>query len=407
MSRERRAVGLLIGAWFVAACSTPVSPTPVASAPPITSPSTSPIAIASPSPVPLSPLPSEAAAHLTWTKAKTNLPPRVANTGLRLAVRSAGSPRYVGVDAFYEVWTSDDAATWKLAAKDSAAVPGPWTIAIVPFGGQLVAFDRFIDYLRVQENGPYDLLSDGKTWLSTSGREWLNHPSPFAFVRAIVDGDRLVATGGVRGDYEPTFATSIDGVTWTVEPPSGDTWTGNASCWWSISDLAGSAADGYIVGAYRYGPQGTACEPDTAATRPLLWRSSDLRSWQPVLEPTAACARVYDVLHGERGFVAVGTNATGAASGQATDCAWVSRDGITWAMATVPPPVVTTGAQQLGVAPDGTFLAYGDEIWESTDGLQWYLSAPATNLYVYQVAGDLAVGCSKDKTCSSLRITAP
>jgi hypothetical protein len=407
MTNGRRVGGLLVGLAFVASCATPPSPGPSHSGP-ATSPAPTLAATHSPAPAsepPAStaPLPTETAAHLAWTKAKTNLPPRVANTGMHTAMRSAGAPRYIGVDAFHEVWSSDDGVTWDLDKKDLGSAPGPWTIAIHPFGNQLVAFDRFLDYMSFDDRGPFDALSDGKTWLSDDGQEWTSHASSFVFVDGIVDGTHLVATGGIPGEYEPTFATSTDGVTWTEVSPGDQAWRGDPSCWWTIRHLAGSAAAGYLVTASQGGQYAADCG---ASTNTLIWRSTDLRTWQPVLDMSAVCPRINDIALGPRGFVAVGSGIADA-NGDADSCAWSSRDGITWTIATTPPPVVTTGVAQLAIAPDGTFLAYGDEIWETTDGLQWYLSAPATNIYVHSFAGDLAIGCGADKTCSSLRLRVP
>jgi hypothetical protein len=392
-----RCVGSALLGVVLTACQTPVPPSAAPTASP--APVSSPVAISSPSPTALPSLPAETAAHLKWTKAKTNLPPRVAHGGLHIAMRPDGSPRYAGVDAFNEVLLSDDGVTWQIIK--AAAAPGPWTIDVALFGDQLVAFDRYLDYMSLDQDGQYAVLSDGRTWLTTDGREWSRHPSPFAFVSSALDSDRLVATGGVSGDYVPTFATSTDASTWTLEPQAAGQWSGDASCWWNVSHLAGSSTDGFVVSGYQAGPFGAECGRGPAADT-TIWRSTDLRSWAPTLKPSGPCYRVYDIVHGPRGFVAVGAVPTGVGRLQA-GCAWASRDGIAWALATTPPPVVTSGVEQLALAPDGTFLAFGDEIWESTDGVQWFMSAPATTFYVYQVAGDLAVGCADD-TCYALRV---
>jgi len=404
MAVRRRTLALLAGTFLAASCSTPVSPAPSATSTlaSTAAPSPSEVAVVSPSPAPLPTLPAESAAHLAWTKAKTNLPPRVAHGGIHLAVPSVGASRYVGVDAFWEVWTSNDGASWIIATKKPSGVPSAWTVGLEPLGNQLVAFDRNVDYLSADLDGyPYSRLSDGQTWLTTNSLDWSSHPGPFAFTDGIVDGTRLVATGGLKDDRLPSFATSPDGSTWSVIPQANQQWPISAGCSLYTSGLAGSSADGYIIAATRISPGGTSCPAPTS----LLWRSTDLGAWQPVSIAAGSCVRAYDVIHGPRGFVAVGAS-PGSSGGAVTSCAWASRDGITWTAAANPPPVVTSGVRQLAIAPDGTFLAYGDEIWESTDGLQWYRSTPATNVYIYEIAGDLAVGCGTD-TCDSLRMSAP
>jgi hypothetical protein len=84
--------------------------------------------------------------------------------------------------------------------------------------------------------------------------------------------------------------------------------------------------------------------------------------------------------------------------------AWVSRNGSAWHEAAQPPADVAS-YPGLAIAPDGTFLEFADEIWESTDGDKWFLSTPATNAWVYGLAGDLAIACGKDH-CFALRLAA-
>jgi hypothetical protein len=82
--------------------------------------------------------------------------------------------------------------------------------------------------------------------------------------------------------------------------------------------------------------------------------------------------------------------------------AWRSTDGSTWTDVARPPgPVTYLGS--LAVAPDGTFLEIGNGIWESVDGADWALSAPARGLDVEAFAADLAIACG-DTTCSALRL---
>jgi hypothetical protein len=427
----KRSPGVVLGVLF-AACTT-VTPSPPSTgspAPPTTAPSTTPAP--TPSPTPLPSLPTQTAAHLRWTKTKTNLPPRIAHTGLHLAMRPVGSPRYVGIDGYNEAWLSDDGTTWTKVEKVGV---GPWVNELFAFGARFIALGDNLDYMSIDRDGPYAARTAGYTWTTNSGRAWSTSPDPVAFQRAIVDGDRIVASGGVSGQYVPTFATSTDGTSWTTIVPSGGPWTdASASAtpipspfkaptgetwlpirdWWSSVGLAGDRAHGYLTGVSHESDASSSCSAgpgvvlptpaDFGKPLPVIVRSTDLKMWTPVLNLIVDCSRVGDLVHGPAGFVAVVSTSNGLVDdGPEPLRMWSSRDGLTWVEASSPPRVQSYGRRELAIAPDGTFLDYGDEIWESTDGDHWFLSAPATNIWVTQVAGDLAFGCA-DETCYSLRI---
>jgi hypothetical protein len=402
--RRHRTAWLVVGvslstivvAFLIVGCSSPVPPSPLRSEPP--SP-TSAVTLApvSPTPTPLPPLPTETAAHLRWTKARTNLAPELASFRFKIAVRPEASPRYVGIDSQRDVWVSDDGAAWKDVTHlqgEFGPTGGRQTSQLIAFGDELVAFES--DYRTSTSNfGPYEGILAGYTTTSTNGRDWTSHPVPAAF-SGLVDGQRLVAHGGLAGSDDPVFATSTDAITWTVVPQETP-WPVTNECWRIPSAPAGSTSDGFVAFAWPLGP---GCLEESAS----IWRSRDLGTWTPVAAPTTDCWYVSDLVHGPSGFIATGSPGPDARAA----CVWLSRDGSSWTVDSFLPPGFNAGGVQLGVAPDGTFLAYGDKIWESTDGLEWYLSAPAANMYVDEIAGDLAVGCnSKHDLCYSLRISAP
>ncbi len=415
--RGPRAVALLVGAMLAAACSTPVSPVPSLGSPevPSVSPSASPVAVASPPGSPLPALPTETAAHLKWVKTKTNLPPRAAHNGFQLAIRPGSPPLYVLIDAFQEVWVSSDAVQWDLASKLKAPVTAiDSTDQLVFTGSTFVALDREWFYPSDPDDGPFSGVTGGHTWVSGDGQAWSFHPLPnVAFREGLVEAGEIVAMGGITGEFEPVLGTSTDGVSWSTSKLTGDPWsvTPDHQVWSYITGLAGDRTHGVVAAVASIDLNANACDGSTLPLPtppkfdtpvPILWRSTDLQSWTPVASATMECGRVTDVIRGPRGYLAVGKGQLATRDNNPMR-AWFSRDGLTWTEVAMPPPFAELGGRSLAIAPDGTFLHYADEIWESTDGQHWFLSAPATNAFVYQVVGDVAFACGDD-TCWSLRM---
>jgi len=329
--------------------------------------------------------------HLRWAKATNNLSPTNAEDRFKLAARSGGSPTYVAIDELRDVWLSDDGTVWRHLPR----LPGTRvTHGLAAFQGRLIAFesDRTTAVTRA---GPWEGTLAGYTAVSDDGVNWVLHPAPAGFVTGIVDNDHLLALGGRAREDAPTFGVTTDGIDWTVETATGDVWARTAEgCWLSNLRFSGSAASGFVVTA------SSSCVADADG---VLLYSSDLRSWAPPdLPPVGACSEDYDVIHGPWGFVALAT----PSSDDGNTCVWRSPNGGSWMVATALPADMQAGLDRLALAPDGTYLAYGAKIWESTDGDHWFESASATNAYVYEIAGDLAIACG-ESTCSSLRMTAP
>jgi hypothetical protein len=333
-------------------------------------------------------------------------------------MRPGDPPLYVLIDAFQEVWTSTDGTEWtKVTTLDSAMSGIDSTNRLLVLGDRFVALDRSWLYdldPREEFDGPYRGVIGGQTWVSADARSWSSHATPVAFRGGIVDGDRLIGIGGVRRQFSPTFAASSDGADWTLVGPSGDPWPSETDAiWYWVDGLAGDKAAGFVVSAMLENVGGTSCSgpgitpplPTPAGYSspvPIIWRSTDLATWTPVATAVLGCGRMEATAHGPNGFVAVGWGSTSPDDDAMRT--WFSRDGVDWHEGSDPPTADGRNVE-VTVAPDGTYLTLRDEMWESIDGDHWFLSAPVTNAWVLDFAGDLAIACGRDR-CFALRLAA-
>ncbi len=113
---------------------------------------------------------------------------------------------------------------------------------------------------------------------------------------------------------------------------------------------------------------------DTAPTPPMVWTSTDGRTWQVRRQFTRVFPEgVVDGLGvSPNGFVAVGRN-TGFNSPHNPGSAWFSRDGRKWTAASVPVSTPEKGsifAGALGLLASGRTDA-GNAFWSSPDGRSW------------------------------------
>src|SRR6185503_1312537 len=146
---------------------------------------------------------------------------------------------------------------------------GRVTSQLIGFGDELVAFES--DHVTSSSiPGPYEGTRAGYTTLSPNGRDWTLHPVPAGFYSGLVDGERLVALGGLAGSAAPVFATSTEAITWTVVTQASDPWPHMGYCWWALSTIAGSTSDGFVAVAL---PPAPGCDEGKAFA--FLWRSMD------------------------------------------------------------------------------------------------------------------------------------
>jgi hypothetical protein len=110
-----------------------------------------------------------------------------------------------------------------------------------------------------------------------------------------------------------------------------------------------------------------------------IWRSTNGRDWDPVLEPPIG-QRLFGITAGGPGFVAVGTDDRQA-------IVWTSRDGVRWRQAI--DDSFDRGSMQSIVATRSGLVAFGHRwdtdsrvIWTSPDGIQWLAATNETGLRV-------------------------
>jgi hypothetical protein len=190
-----------------------------------------------------------------------------------------------------------------------------------------------------------------------------------------VIGSRLVALGSTCGGAG-SISWSKDGRRWTAhglelnayDIAAVDAGTVLVSGW--NSDLETCTGGGLNAG---------------------LWVSTDLATWVPV-SADLGCGWILGVVGGPRGFVGLGLSENRAAIDE--EAAWVSKDGREWEGPFVVPLRFTP--PHLAVAPDGTFIAFGDGIWESSDGRAWAMSADTGAIRVSSYAAGVAIGCNEE-----------
>jgi hypothetical protein len=421
-ARARSALALLCSV-VIAACVVspppspaplgPVTPSPTAGGPRSAGATTIPSAGSSPTALP-SPTTSPAAgtATLRWTKTVTDLPSSVARAGITaLAMRPGNPPTYMAISSDHRTWLSSDGVQWRRGGKMASAEGGDvwWVCQLFVANGTFVAFGTAATLSDAGLDGPYSGLNAGFVWTSTDGESWdRTRIDTFAVASAALDAGGFVATGGLTGQYRPTFATSADWRTWSRVSLADDPWPGEPTTfdWHDVRSLAGSANAGYLVLDNQIHGGSAACQglppaggdpqaPTSEAETPIVWRSLDLQHWAPVATAKLACSYMTQLIAGPAGDLAMSTMVSQTSRAVAVR-AWVSSDGVAWHEIEQPPgPLDRLGS--LAMAPDGTFLALGDGVWASVDGERWSLSAPATGLNVEEFAGDLAIACGHDE----------
>jgi hypothetical protein len=314
----------------------------------------------------------------------------------------------MAISADHRVWLSTNGVHWRRGGDMPRAVGGNvwWVRSLFVVGSTFVAFGESAILENDGTSGPYSGTIAGFVWFSDDGESWSRTElDGFSPASVIHDDGGFVVQGGLTKQSEPTFATSADGRTWSRVEIAGDPWQARpaGSGWPTIRSLSGSRASGYVVLVDHWEFAQEDCAAAVAGPTPIAWRSDDLQHWQPATTTVSGCAQPRVLISGPAGDLAMR-----ASFQQASDhidlTAWVSTDGLVWRRIARPPgPLRWLGS--LAIAPDGSFLAIGDGIWESVDGEQWALSAPVKGLSVEAFAGDLAIACdNKAKVCDSLRL---
>lgn len=225
-------------------------------------------------------------------------------------------------------WTSSDGRTWRSLQPDQVegdefvaawpAVAGGWNAAVSIWDGE-------------------DLSGDG-LWHSDDGTGWVPSSTPPAAWEGYEHAPLGVASGSgqyvlaasERGGPGTTLAAMTDGGAWTVL--SGFPGQG-------VEVLAGvaQAAGGtrWVLGGASSCDIGSGCDGG-----PTVWSSADVQDWTttdlrtgpgvPGADPPVAVSAVTSVTVSERGYVAVGAEASWTEG--ARHETWVSDDGVAWSL---------------------------------------------------------------------------
>jgi len=275
----------------------------------------------------------------------------------------AGTDRFVAVGTTFDpdeppsglAWTSADGQTWVRSGQvlDGSPAGVIWdSEKYVAFGGGASEVPAAI-------------------WTSPDGETWQRATDGPGFdevtVMFVADlGGELFAIGGGWGDGEGpqshVFKTwsSTDGLTWqalaAVTPPPGMVGLGGMT-----------AANGMLVA---WGASDVA--PDY---RPIAVRSTNGLTWQPA-DLGKADSRVWDIVGGDGGFVAVGSGPYCCEAGAVAPVrAWRSADAASWTKAAFQPQA-GHDVLELVVAYGGGYVSLGENAgipisWLSDDGTVW------------------------------------
>ena len=245
-------------------------------------------------------------------------------------------------------WSSPDGISWTRAPSDSVFLDST-AGRLAQVGNQLV-----LDAFSCVPGGTY--CSTSKLLFSVAGSPW--HPatginSDSSYEAVVAGGPGFVAAGTAQDALDHAtgvFATSIDGLNWSEEPPTG-------------------VMAGATVGGLADGPTGLVAVGQLGG-RAAVWTSPDGLTWTqvgPADAPTGGT--VTDVAQAGSHWVAVGSR-----GGQAA--AWTSNDGTSWQPGT--PGAGLNGTAVRRIEPIGSgFVALGESnpgngaAWRSADGISW------------------------------------
>ena len=291
---------------------------------------------------------------------------RIAQPGFDLAfiqAVAAGGPGLVAVGNA-GIWTSPDGLAWTQAVIHQVGIGDPRYFDVVGAQGQTV--------VAINRSRRVYVSHDGVSWsLASTLPLGFNINAVFALEQGWFGAGSYCSPTTRPGSGCPAaIYTSSDGGTWTrvTAVPAAD--------------------DALISKVMQIGPQlvatGSTCPGSRAVgtppcpVRPLVWTSSDGRTWSdaPGLLPSAE-ALAGRIAHGSRLWVSFGEVAPVPSSGPLS-AAWTSTDGLAWQR--VPDqPAFADVAGLKPVAIGSRFVAGGDvgntldhaAVLTSPDGVHW------------------------------------
>lgn len=298
-----------------------------------------------------------------WVPASVEAPSdaHAANPGAVLDV-AEGGPGYVAVGSYYRidsgmtaaVWTSTDGRTWRLNP-DQPALERSLVTQVLAWKEQLLAVG--CERISAMDCG------DTRIWTSSDGTSWakvgidLQPGLQLGLVDTSLDRQWAIGLdpdmGMMLAPTRPPLLTSIDGRTWDASP---------------LPVLGYGRLHPLPAGLYltlvEVPPDDASSEPHPAwiSRAPGVYRSTDLRTWEPLAVGRQLGEEIVDV----RGtLVMLGTTGTECwLPDRCVAAAWRSTDeGRTWQVAPVTgttPKDRPWGTMRATAAlPDGTLVAVG------------------------------------------------
>ena len=285
-----------------------------------------------------------------------------------LAMRPGSPNLYIAVSRLGSSWLSTDGVTWvgggQLAFK--LGLLGRAVRDLAYSEGRFVAVGRESFY-------PDDVLTQGLMWTSEDGVDWRATRIGFVEIRGLAAGSEpLVAAAideGARSGYGGGFAR-LDGDRWTLQRPTESTLT--AIGIGRPDDVVPVGDRFLLVGGRAYGGGWIARVVLFDGKREWHWLTSDAPTGNSLDQVTIAPG----------GFAALSTDGA----------LWTAQAVDRWAG----PAELPFVAAHIDTAPDGSLLAMGDGIWQSTDGETWLRVDDGTapdGRWAY--AEGVAIGCAE------------